>query len=220
MSVEPIRVLVADDQALVRHSLALMVDAESDMEVVGQAADGLEAVALARTARPDVVLMDIRMPNVDGLEATRRIVTDPNLAEVRVCVLTMFELDEYVFAALRAGASGFLLKDAEPERLLTAIRAIHAGEPMLAPSVLARVIEHSLRPTRALARRDLSHITPREREILTLIGRGMNNTEIEKALFISRSTLKTHVAHLLSKLDARDRPQLVIAAYEAGLVEG
>ena len=191
------------------------------------------------------------MPRCDGLEATRRIAADPSLTAVRVCVLTMFELDEYVFEALRAGASGFLLKDAEPERLLGAIRSIHAGEPFLAPSVLARVIEHTLRhPTTAStgprsgshtglgspdglgSRGGLGHrnnldsrhspgvgaITPREREVLTLIGRGLNNAEIESSLFISRGTLKTHIAHLLTKLDARDRPQLVIAAYEAGLV--
>ncbi|MDO5698024.1 MAG: response regulator transcription factor [Dermatophilus congolensis] len=223
-----IRVVVADDQALVRHSLALMVDAEPDMEVVGQAADGAEALALAASARPDVVLMDIRMPRCDGLEATRRIATAPALSQVRVCVLTMFELDEYVFEALRAGASGFLLKDAEPDRLLGAIRSIHAGEPALAPSVLARVIEHTLRARTAGAPAsapspaavDLAGITPREREVLTLIGRGLNNPEIEKALFISRGTLKTHIGHLLAKLGARDRPQLVIAAYEAGLVGG
>lgn len=245
MSPDPIRVLVADDQALVRHSLALMIDAEPDMEVVGQAGDGAAAVELAACEKPDVVLMDIRMPRCDGLEATRRIAADTSLTAVRVCVLTMFELDEYVFEALRAGASGFLLKDAEPERLLGAIRSIHAGEPFLAPSVLARVIEHTLRhpttasddprsdshtglgspdspdPRNSLDSRNsprVGAITPREREVLTLIGRGLNNAEIESSLFISRGTLKTHIAHLLTKLDARDRPQLVIAAYEAGLV--
>lgn len=229
---EPIRVVVADDQAMVRHSLALLIDAEPGIEVVGQAADGDEALALVSAERPDVVCMDIRMPGCDGLEATRRIAADPALAGVRVCVLTMFELDEYVFAALRAGASGFLLKDAEPDRLIAAIRSIHAGEPFLAPSVMSRVIEHALRTRSAQVpagrqsgapgRRpepDLSHITPREREVLTLIGKGLNNAEIQAALFISRGTLKTHVGHLLAKLGARDRSQLIIAAHEARLVE-
>ncbi|RLP09660.1 response regulator [Propionibacterium australiense] len=211
-----IRVIVVDDQALVRCSLASLIGAEPDIDVVGEAADGEQAVAVALTTRPDVVLMDLRMPGVDGLEATRRILAEPALAHTRVCVLTMFELDEYVFGALRAGASGFLLKDAEPEVVADAVRRMAGGEQLLAPSVLRRVIEQSL--TARAPVRELPQITAREREVLGLIGRGLNNAEIERELFISRSTLKTHIAHLLTKLDARDRPQLVIIAHEAGCV--
>ncbi|MBE6478660.1 MAG: response regulator transcription factor [Propionibacteriaceae bacterium] len=213
-----IRVLVVDDQALVRRSLASLIGDEPDIEVVAEASDGEQAVALARSSRPDVVLMDLRMPGVDGLEATRRILAEPALERPRVCVLTMFELDEYVFGALRAGASGFLLKDAEPEVVADAVRRLARGEQILAQSVLRRVIEQSLTARHPV--RELPQITAREREVLGLIGQGLNNAEIERELFISRSTLKTHIAHLLTKLDARDRPQLVIIAHEAGCVPG
>lgn len=211
-----IRVLVADDQALIRRSLALMLAAESDIDVVGQAADGGEALHLTRQERPDVVLMDIRMPGLDGLAATEAISADPELARVRVCVLTMFELDEYVFRALRAGASGFLLKDTEPDELAATVRRIHAGEQALSPSVLRRVVAQAL--DRPAAPSPPPTLTPREVEVLTLIGEGLNNAEIEQRLYISKGTLKSHISHLLTKLDARDRPQLIITAWESGLV--
>lgn len=210
-----IRVLVAEDQAIVRRSLAMILAAEPDLTVVGEAADGVEALRLIRELVPDVVLMDIRMPQLDGLAATEQVAADPLLARVRVCVLTMFELDEYVFRALRAGASGFLLKDTEPEELARTVRRIHDGEQALSPSVLKRVV------TRAVGGRKPSPpevLTPREVEVLTLIGQGLNNAEIERELFISKGTLKSHIAHLLTKLDARDRPQLIITAWESGLV--
>ncbi|MDO5068505.1 MAG: response regulator transcription factor [Propionibacteriaceae bacterium] len=210
-----IRVVVADDQALIRRCLAVMLDAEPDITVVGEAADGVEALEVVRRERPDVVLLDVRMPRLDGLAALEGIAADASLAGVRVCVLTMFELDEYVFRALRAGASGFLLKDADPDALAATVRRIHSGEQALSPSVLRRVV------AKAVARPAPSPpgvLTPREVEVLTLIGRGLNNAEIERELFISKGTLKTHISHLLTKLDARDRPQLIIAAWESGLV--
>lgn len=215
----PIRVVVADDQVLLRSSLGLLVDAEPDLTLAGEAGDGRAALDVVRRERPDVVLMDIRMPELDGLQATRRICADPELSGVRVCILTMFELDEYVYAALRHGASGFLLKDTPPEMLLGAIRRIHSGESLLSPPVLARVLGHYLRtpPTRPAAVPPAG-LTRREVEVLTLVGRGLTNAEIEAALSISRGTMKSHVAHLLAKLGARDRVQLVIAAYEARLV--
>ncbi|WP_053206756.1 response regulator [Jiangella muralis] len=215
----PVRVLIADDQPLLRHSLALLLDATPDLAVAGTAATGAEAAALAADLRPDVVLMDIRMPGGDGIEATRRITADPELAAVRVLVLSMFELDEYVYAALRAGASGFLLKDARPEQLLDAVRRTHAGESLFAPSILTRLVEHYLgRPAAGPAGARLDVLTERETEVLALVAAGLSNDEIAAALTISIKTVKTHIGHLLAKLAARDRAQLVIAAYENGLV--
>ena len=215
-----IRVLVADDQALVRGSFRILVDTAPDLTSVGEAASGAEAVELARSEKPDLVLMDIRMPGVDGIEATRQITADPQTSAVRVLILTTFDLDEYVFAALRAGASGFLLKDTPPADLLAAIRVVAAGDALLAPGVTRRLIaeftrrpEPAQRPAAAL-----EEVTEREREVLTLIGLGLSNTEIAAHLHVSLSTAKTHVGRLLMKLAARDRAQLVIAAYEGGLV--
>ena len=215
-----IRVLVADDQALVRGSFRLLVDTAPDLASVGEAATGAEAVELARREKPDLVLMDIRMPEMDGIEATRQITADPATSNVRVLILTTFDLDEYVFAALRAGASGFLLKDTRPADLLAAIRVIAAGDALLAPGVTRRLIaEFTRRPEprkRPIA--ELAETTEREREVLTLIGLGLSNTEIATELHVSLSTAKTHVGRLLMKLGARDRAQLVIAAYDNGLV--
>ena len=215
-----IRVLVADDQALVRGSFRILVDTAPDLTSVGEAASGAEAVELARSEKPDLVLMDIRMPGVDGIEATRQITADPQTSAVRVLILTTFDLDEYVFAALRAGASGFLLKDTPPADLLAAIRVVAAGDALLAPGVTRRLIaeftgrpEPAQRPAAALG-----EVTEREREVLTLIGLGLSNAEIAAHLHVSLSTAKTHVGRLLMKLAARDRAQLVIAAYEGGLV--
>ena len=215
-----IRVLVADDQALVRGSFRILVDTAPDLTSVGEAASGAEAVELSRSEKPDLVLMDIRMPGVDGIEATRQITADPQTSAVRVLILTTFDLDEYVFAALRAGASGFLLKDTPPADLLAAIRVVAAGDALLAPGVTRRLIaeftgrpEPAQRPAAAL-----EEVTEREREVLTLIGLGLSNTEIAAHLHVSLSTAKTHVGRLLMKLAARDRAQLVIAAYEGGLV--
>jgi DNA-binding NarL/FixJ family response regulator len=216
---DTIRVLIADDQTLVRGSFRVLVDSAPGFTAVGEAGTGTEAVALARSARPDVVLMDIRMPEMDGIAATRRICAEPG-AGPRVLVLTTFDLDEYVYAALRAGASGFLLKDAPPADLLTGIRVVATGEGLLAPSVTRRLIaEFAQRtpPTRPLTGR-LNGVTDREREVLTLIARGLSNSEVAGHLHLSPATVKTHIGHLLAKLDARDRAQLVIAAYESGLV--
>jgi DNA-binding NarL/FixJ family response regulator len=216
---DPIRVLIADDQALVRGSFRVLVDTAPGLTAVGEAGTGTEAVALARGARPDVVLMDIRMPEMDGIAATRQICGGPD-AGPRVLVLTTFDLDEYVYAALRAGASGFLLKDAPPADLLAGIRVVAAGEGLLAPSVTRRLIAEFARrtpPARPLAGR-LDGITDREREVLTLVARGLSNPEIAEHLRLRPATVKTHIGHLLAKLDARDRAQLVIAAYESGLV--
>jgi DNA-binding NarL/FixJ family response regulator len=218
-----IRVLVADDQALVRGSFRILVSTAPDLAPVGEAASGLEAIELARREKPDVVLMDIRMPGLDGIEATRRITSDPETSGVRVLILTTFDLDEYVFAALRAGASGYLIKDTPPPELLAGIRVIAAGEALLAPRVTRRLIaEFTSRPGPGLGPRRpaaaLAEVTEREREVLTLIGLGLSNTEIAARLQVSMSTAKTHVGRLLMKLGARDRAQLVIAAYDAGLV--
>ena len=213
-----VRVLIADDQPLLRYSLAICINGTPDLAVVGEAATGRDAVRLARALAPDVVLMDIRMPNGDGIEATRSITTDDTLSAVRVLVLSMFELDEYVYAALRAGASGFLLKDAHPDQLLDAIRRTRTGESLFAPTILTRLIEHYLdQPGRAPSR-SLDPLTNRETEVLALVARGLSNAEIAIALTISIKTVKTHVGNLLAKLLARDRAQLVVAAYENALV--
>jgi DNA-binding NarL/FixJ family response regulator len=214
------RVLLADDQSLVRAGFRALLAAQPDIDVVGEAADGVEAVAQARTEHPDVVLMDVRMPVMDGLEATRRITAAR--PDTRVVVLTTFELDEYVFGALRAGASGFLLKDVDPADLLSAVRVVAAGEALLAPRLTRRLIEAFVAQDRAApgprADDEIAELTPREREVLTLVGRGLSNSEIADELILSPLTAKTHVARLFQKLDARDRAQLVVLAYETGLV--
>ncbi|TDD61847.1 response regulator transcription factor [Actinomadura darangshiensis] len=214
---EPISVLVADDQALLRGSFRALIETAPGLSVVGEAADGAEAVKLAHSLRPDVVLMDVRMPVMDGIEATRRVRAD---TEVRVLILTMFDLDAYVFAALRAGAAGFLLKDTPPAELLAAVHVVASGEALLAPSVTRRLIEEFARrpePGRPLPRR-LDGVTEREREVLALVGKGLSNNEIADHLRLSLATVKTYVGRLLAKLHARDRAQLVIVAYETGLV--
>jgi DNA-binding NarL/FixJ family response regulator len=217
----PIRVAVVDDQALVRGSFRLLVDTTPDMTVVGEAGTGTEAIEVASAERPDVMLMDIRMPEMDGIEATRRICGASGGPLARVLVLTTFDLDEYVYAALRAGASGFLLKDAPPGDLLAAIRVIAAGEALLAPSITRRLIaEFTAHPAPATTRPGvIGDLTAREAEVLTMVARGLSNQEIADELVVSQATVKTHIGHVLAKLDARDRAQLVIAAYEAGLVE-
>jgi DNA-binding NarL/FixJ family response regulator len=214
-----IRVLVADDQAAVRAGFAALVSDEDEMDVAGEAGTGREAVDIARRVFPHVVLMDIRMPVLDGLEATRLICVDPTLAGTHVLMLTTFDLDEYVYAALRAGASGFLLKDAGPSELLQAIRIVAAGDALLAPSVTRRLIaEFASRPDPREHPAELAKLTPREREILRLVAHGLTNAEIARRLVISPLTAKTHVARILAKLDCRDRAQLVALAYEIGLV--
>jgi DNA-binding NarL/FixJ family response regulator len=216
-----IHVLLAEDQAIVRAGFRALLEGEPDLKVAGEAADGREAVELARELRPDLVLMDIRMPELDGLEATRRITADPRLAETRVLVLTTFELDEYVFGALRAGASGFLLKGGEPGELLSAIRVVAAGESLLAPSVTKRLIEaYVAQPEHATTAtpEGLDELSPRELEVLGFVARGSTNREIADALYLSPLTVKTHVSRILMKLRARDRVQLVVIAYQAGLV--
>jgi DNA-binding NarL/FixJ family response regulator len=215
-----IRVLIADDQAAIRAGFAALIDSEDDMAVAGEAADGREAVDLSRRIFPHVVLMDVRMPRLDGLEATRLISADPSLAESRVLILTTFDLDEYVYGALRAGASGFLLKDAGPGELLHAIRTVAAGDALLAPSITRRlIIEFAARPDPAAAPpSELAALTEREREILRLVAAGDSNAEIANRLVISPLTAKTHVARVLAKLSCRDRAQLVALAYETGFV--
>ena len=216
-----IGVLVADDQALVRAGFRVLVDNAPDMVVVGEAADGLEAVELAKETVPDVVMMDIRMPRIDGIEATRLITSGVGTERVRVLMLTTFDLDEYVYAALRAGASGFLLKDTPPEQLLSAIRIVAAGDALLAPSVTRRLVAEIANRSRHEAAADLSmfdSLTAREHEVLLSVAQGRSNQEIAESLFMSPATAKTHVSRLLTKLDARDRVQLVVMAYESGLV--
>ncbi|WP_133847909.1 response regulator [Labedaea rhizosphaerae] len=215
-----IKVVLADDQALVRAGFRVLLETEDGFDVCGEAADGTEAVALARRHKPDVVVMDIRMPGMDGLAATKMITADPALAEVKVLVLTTFDLDEYVFEALRAGASGFLLKDTEPVELLRALRVVATGEALLAPTVTRRLISEFLaRPEqRRLDTSVLRELTDREREVLALVAAGMSNDEIATHLVISPATSRTHVSRILTKLGARDRSQLVVLAYESGLV--
>ncbi len=209
-----IRVLLADDQALVRGGLRLILDAESDIDVVGEAADGEAAVELALETAPDLVLMDIRMPVLDGIEATRRLISA--LPSTRVVMLTTFDLDDYVVDAFRAGASGFILKTAPPPQLVAAIRTVHIGDALLAPASTRRLLEQSVRPARQSA--VLATLTSREREVLQLLARGLTNAEIGRQLFVEPSTVKSHVASLLAKLDLRDRVQAVVFAYEHGIV--
>ncbi|WDV51568.1 response regulator transcription factor [Streptomyces coeruleorubidus] len=213
-----IRVLLADDQTLVREAFAMLVESARDMEVVGQAATGRQAVRLARSERADLVVMDIRMPDLDGIEATRLIAADEDLAGVRVLVLTTYDTDENIVDALRAGASGFLVKDTRPAELLDAIRTVAAGESLLSPGPTARLIERFLRSPSASRTGGPECLSGREREVLSLVARGLNNTEIAEALGLSPLTAKTHVSRIMGKLAARDRAQLVIVAYESGLV--
>ncbi|MGH9182933.1 MAG: response regulator [Acidimicrobiales bacterium] len=214
-----IRVLLADDQVLVRAGFRALLDAQDDIDVVGEAGEGEEAVGMARRLRPDVVLMDVRMPGLDGLAATRRIAEDERLAAVRIVILTTFELDEYVFEALRAGASGFLVKDTEPVELLRAVRAVAGGDALLSPGVTRRLI--ATFATRAKEPRPvpgLDALTDRERQVMALAAEGLANEEIAQRLFVSPATAKTHVSRAMVKLGARDRAQLVVFAYESGLV--
>ncbi|GCD93386.1 response regulator transcription factor [Embleya hyalina] len=220
---DTLRVLLADDQHLVRSAFAMLVASAADMEVVGEAADGRAALELARECRPDVVVMDIRMPILDGIEATRLIAADPGLSRVRVLVLTTYEDDENVLAALRAGAGGFLVKDTRPAELLAAIRTIGAGEALLSPGPTARLISRVLRMPAAAATGTpgstrVADLSAREREVLTLVGRGLTNAEIGTLLGLSPLTAKTHVSRIMARLGARDRPQLVVIAYESGLI--
>ena len=223
MSARPLRIVLADDQPIVRAGFRALLDAEPGLSVVGEATDGREAVELARNLAPDIVLMDIRMPEMDGLEATRRIVADADLGATRVLVLTTFELDDYVFGALRAGASGFLLKGGELADVLAAIRVVAGGEALLAPSVTRRLIEafvgQSSSEPPAESSTDLTTLTPREHEVLALVAAGRSNREIAETLYLSPLTVKTHVSRVLSKLGARDRVQLVIMASRGELPE-
>jgi DNA-binding NarL/FixJ family response regulator len=212
-------VLIVDDQALVRAGFRMILDAEEDIEVAGEAADGVAAVAEAERLRPDVILMDVRMPQMDGIEATRRLLSADGLAS-KVVMLTTFDMDEYVYDALRAGASGFLLKDVPPEQLVAGIRSVAQGDALLAPSVTRRVIEEFVRrPPSSVATvpAEVSELTARELEVLKLVAKGLSNAEIAKELFVSETTVKTHVAHVLTKLGVRDRVQVVVLAYECGL---
>jgi DNA-binding NarL/FixJ family response regulator len=214
-----IRVVLADDQALVRAGFRALLGAQDDIEVVGEAGDGEEAVRLAVDLTPDIVLMDIRMPGVDGLAATRQIAADERLAGVRIVILTTFGLDEYVFEAIRSGASGFLVKDTEPEELVQAVRVVAAGEALLSPSVTKRLlVEFATRAKEPHPAGGLEELTDREREIVALVAEGLSNQEIGERLFVSPATAKTHVSRAMGKLRARDRAQLVVIAYESGLV--
>ena len=214
-----IRVVLADDQALVRAGFRALLDAQEDIEVVGEAVDGAEATRLARALRPDVLLMDIRMPGVDGLEATRLIAADQDLQDVRVVILTTFDLDEYVFEALRAGASGFLVKSTEPAELIHAVHAVAAGDALLSPGVTKRLVaEFAARAKEPRRAEELTALTEREREVMALVAEGLSNEEIAERLVVSPATAKTHVSRAMVKLGARDRAQLVVLAYESGLV--
>jgi DNA-binding NarL/FixJ family response regulator len=216
----PVKVLIVDDQAMVRQGFGALLSAQPDIEVVGDAADGADAPEAVRRWRPDIVLMDVRMPKVDGLEATRRILRAPGLHHPRVIMLTTFDLDDYVYEALRAGASGFLLKDASADELIRAVRVVAAGDALLAPSVTRTLIaDYAKRPVRDRPKPErLRVLTPRETEVLKLIARGMSNTEIADTLVLAEQTVKTHVGRVLGKLDLRDRAQAVVLAYETGLV--
>jgi DNA-binding NarL/FixJ family response regulator len=216
-----VRILIVDDQALVRAGFRMILEAETDIAVVGEAADGREAVAEAERLKPDVVLMDVRMPEMDGIEATRRVLGE-GATGTKVVMLTTFDMDEYVYDALKAGASGFLLKDVPPEQLVAGIRSVASGDALLAPSVTRRVIEEFVRRPPDSVRKPpdkVSELTARELEVLKLLARGLSNAEIATALFVSETTVKTHVAHVLMKLDLRDRVQAVVLAYESGLVQ-
>ncbi len=215
----PIRVVLADDQALVRAGFRSLLDAQDDIEVVGEASSGDEAVGLASELSPDVVLMDIRMPGMDGLAATRAIAEDERLADVKIVVLTTFGLDEYVFEAIRSGASGFLVKDTEPDELVQAVRVVAGGDALLSPSVTRQLLaEFASRAKEPIQATGLEELTEREREIVALVGEGLSNQEIAARLFVSPATAKTHVSRAMGKLGARDRAQLVVIAYESGLV--
>ena len=214
-----IRVLLADDQSLVRAGFKALLDARDDIEVVGEAADGADAVELARKLRPDVILMDIRMPGLDGLEATRQITADPELAGVRIVILTTFGLDEYLFDSLRFGASGFLLKDTEPADLATAVRVVAQGDSLISPSMTRRLVaEFANRAKEPHPAAELDAITHREREVMALVADGLTNDEIAQKLYMSPATVRTHVSRAMTKLGVRDRAQLVVLAYETGLV--
>jgi len=219
-AVEPIRVLLVDDEGLVRSGFRLLLDAEDDITVVGEAVNGADAVEQTRVQRPDVVLMDIRMPTMDGIQATRAIASTPGLQDVRVLILTTYDTDSYVFEGLQAGASGFLLKDAGPAELLHGIRVVAAGAALLAPRVTRRLIAQfaTRRAANGTAEERLAVLTGREREILALVGQGLNNDEIGAKLFLSPATARTHVSHAMGKLGARDRAQLVVIAFQTGLV--
>jgi DNA-binding NarL/FixJ family response regulator len=214
-----VRLLIADDEALVRTGMRMILEAEPGFQVVGEASDGLEAVEFARSLRPDVVLMDIRMPKLDGLEATRRVL-DASRGKTRVVILTTFEVDEYVYEALRAGASGFLLKTSPADQLVTSVRAAVAGEALLSPSVTRKLIEEFVRrsPTAPDVRPVKSQLSERELEVLKLVARGLSNSEIARTLHVSEATVKSHVGHILDKLELRDRVQAVVLAYESGVV--
>ncbi|GAA2116403.1 response regulator transcription factor [Streptomyces synnematoformans] len=225
MTAQPIRVLLADDQTLVRKAFAMLVDSAPDMEVVGEAGNGREAVALTRSERVDLVVMDLRMPELDGIEATQLIAADEDLAGVRVLVLTTYDTDEHIMAALRAGASGFLVKDTQPAALLEAIRTVAAGDALLSPGPTARLIERLVRLPEAPQPSATQHggaalgaLSERERQVLMLVARGLNNTEIAEALALSPLTAKTHVSRIMGKVGARDRAQLVVIGYESGLI--
>jgi len=215
-----IRVAVVDDQALVRSGFVALLSSAPDIDVVGEAENGADAVALVARTSPDVVLMDVRMPHMDGLEATRRIAADPGLGDVRIVILTTFDLDEYVHEALRAGACGFLLKDTLPDELLHAVRVVADGDALISPKVTRRLIEEfARRPAAVVAGASIEQLTEREREVLVLVAAGRSNSEIAGDLFVSQATVKTHISRLLMKLQARDRAQLVMHAYESGLVQ-